>query len=155
MRESTSTRGPLPRATGVVNSLSAGFGVVNEQPWIILIPVLLDLFFLFGPRVSIAPIISQVVTRPFFIRAFGADATAPAISFAEEANLLGLLSPAGVTLPTIVPVLRIARGSFMFLDSPGGAILLALAAYAWLPPTSPTPKTCWVSCALDWNWSIP
>jgi hypothetical protein len=78
--------------------------------------------------VSIAPLVSQVVTRPSFIRAFGADGTAPAITFAEEANLLGLLSPAGATLPTIVPVLRIARGSFMFLDSAGGAILLGLAA---------------------------
>jgi hypothetical protein len=106
--------------------------VVNEQPWIIAIPVLLDMFFLFGPRVSIAPIVSQLVTKPSFIRAFGADATAPAITFAEEANLLGLLSPAGVTLPTIVPAInqvsKIARGSFMFLDSAGGAVLLALAA---------------------------
>jgi hypothetical protein len=118
----------LPRATGVVDSLSAGFGVVNEQPWIILIPVLLDLFFLFGPRVSIAPIVSQIVTQPSFTRAFGADATAPAITFAEEANLLGLLSPAGVSLPTIVPALKLARGSFMFLDSAGGAVLLGFAA---------------------------
>lgn len=101
--------------------------MVNEQPWIIVIPVLLDLFFLFGPRISIAPLVSQMVTRPSFIRAFGADATAPAITFAEEANLLGLLSPGGATLPTIVPVLRVARGSFMFLDSAGGAILLGLA----------------------------
>jgi len=115
-----------------VDSLSAGFGVVNEQPWIILIPVLLDLFFLFGPRVSIAPIVSQIVTQPSFTRAFGADATAPAITFAEEANLLGLLSPAGVSLPTIVPAMnqasKIARGSFMFLDSAGGAVLLGIAA---------------------------
>jgi hypothetical protein len=106
--------------------------VVNEQPWIITIPILLDLFFLFGPRVSVAPIISQLVTRPSFARALGADATAQAITFAEEANLLGLLSPAGMTLPTIVPALnqalKIARGSFMFLDSTGGAVLLALAA---------------------------
>jgi hypothetical protein len=106
--------------------------VVNEQPWIIVIPILLDLFFLFGPRVSIAPLVSQIVTRPAFIRAFGADATGPAITFAEEANLLGLLSPASVTLPTIVPILqqplKIARGSYMFLDSAAGAILLGLVA---------------------------
>ncbi len=90
MRESTSARGPLPRAAGVVDSLSAGFGVVNEQPWIILFPVLLDLFFLFGPRVSIAPLVSQFATQPAFVRAFGAEAAAPTIAFAEEANLLGL-----------------------------------------------------------------
>jgi hypothetical protein len=128
VRESTSARGPLPRATGIIDSLSAGFGVVNEQPWIILLPVVLDLFFLFGPRVSIAPVVGQIVTKPQYIQAFGADATAPVIAFAEEANLLGLLSPAGLTLPTIVPVLGIARGSYTMLDSAGAAVLLALAA---------------------------
>lgn len=128
MRESTSTRTPAPRAPGVVDSLSAGFGVVNEQPWIILIPIVLDLFFLFGPRISVAPIVGQMVTRPDFVRAFGADATAPTITFAEEANLLGLLSLGGVTLPTIVPVMRVARGTFMFLDSAGAAVMLGLGA---------------------------
>jgi len=126
VRESTSARGPLPRATGIVDSLSAGFGVVNEQPWIVLLPVVLDLFFLFGPRVSIAPVVSQIVTMPQFTQAFGADATAPAIAFAEEANLLGLLSPAGLSLPTIVPVLGVARGSYTMLDSAGTVVLLAL-----------------------------
>ena len=105
MRESTSTRGPLPRATGVVDSLSAGFGVVNGQPWIILIPILLDMFFLYGPRVSIAPLVSQFVTTPSFIRSFGPESPAVFIAFADEANLLGLLSPGGITLPTIVPAL--------------------------------------------------
>jgi len=128
VRESTSARGPLPRATGIVDSLSAGFGVVNEQPWVIMLPVVLDLFFLFGPRVSIAPVVSQIVTKPQFVQAFGAEATAPAIAFAEEANLLGLLSPAGLTLPTIVPLLGIARGSYTMLDSAGAVVLLALAS---------------------------
>ena len=128
MRESTSTRTPAPRAAGVVDSLSAGFGVVNEQPWIILIPIVLDLFFLFGPRISVAPIVGEMVTRPDFVRAFGADVTAPTITFAEEANLLGLLSLGGVTLPTIVPVMRVARGTFMFLESAGAAVMLGLGA---------------------------
>lgn len=102
--------------------------MVNEQPWIVLLPVVLDLFFLFGPRVSIAPVVSQIVTMPQFTQAFGADATAPAIAFAEEANLLGLLSPAGLTLPTIVPLLGLARGSFTMVDSAGSVILLAIGA---------------------------
>jgi hypothetical protein len=102
--------------------------VVNEQPWIVLLPVVLDLFFLFGPRVSIAPVVSQIVTMPQFTQAFGADATAPTIAFAEEANLLGLLSPAGLTLPTIVPLLGLARGSFTMVDTAGNVILLAIGA---------------------------
>lgn len=102
--------------------------MVNEQPWIVLLPVVLDLFFLFGPRVSIAPVVSQIVTMPQVSQAFGAEATAQTIAFAEEANLLGLLSPAGLTMPTIVPLLGIARGSFTMLDSAGSVVLLALGA---------------------------
>ena len=128
MRESTSARGPLPRAAGIVDSLTAGFGVVNEQPWIVLFPISLDLFFLFGPRVSIAPVVSQIVTQPTFSQAFGAEATAQSIALAEEVNLLGLLSPGGMSLPTIVPLLGVARGTFTLLDSPGIAALLAVAA---------------------------
>ena len=128
MRESTSTRGPLPRATGVVDSLSAGFGVVNGQPWVILIPILLDMFYLFGPRISIAPLVSQFVTSPSFTRSFGAESPAGAIAFAEEANLLGLLSPGGLTLPTIVPSLGLARGTFSMVDTLGMAVLIGFGA---------------------------
>jgi hypothetical protein len=102
--------------------------VVNEQPWIVVLPVVLDLFFLFGPRVSIAPVVSQIVTMPQFTQAFGAEATAQTIAFAEEANLLGLLSPAGLTMPTVVPLLGVARGTFTMLDSAGSVVLLALGA---------------------------
>jgi hypothetical protein len=111
-----------------MDSLTAGFGVVNEQPWIVLFPVSLDLFFLFGPRVSIAPVISQFVTRQGFTQAFGAEATAQSIALSEEINVLGLLSPGGMSLPTIVPLMGVARGSFTLLDSPGIAALLAVAA---------------------------
>jgi hypothetical protein len=115
-----------------VDSLSAGFGVVNEQPWIVLIPILLDLFFLFGPRVSIAPILGPIVTAPQFSQAMGAEGTAAMLALAEEANLLGLLSPGGATLPTIVPGLasRVggARGAFIMLDSMGIAIALGVGA---------------------------
>ena len=102
--------------------------MVNEQPWIVLFPVVLDLFFLFGPRVSIAPLVSQIVTRPQFSQALGAEATAQSIAFAEDVNLLGLLSPGGMSLPTIVPLLGIARGSFTMLDSPGIVVGLAIGS---------------------------
>jgi len=115
----------LPRATGVIDSLSAGFGVVNEQPWIVMFPVALDLFFLFGPRVSIAPLVSQVVTMPRFAEALGAAGPSPVIAFAEEANLLGLLSPPGLAMPTVVPLLGIARGSLTMLDSLGAVLLVS------------------------------
>ena len=43
----------------VINALSEGFELVLKQPWILLIPILLDLFLWLGPKVSLEPLISQ------------------------------------------------------------------------------------------------
>lgn len=123
----------MPRAAGVVDSLSAGFGVVNEQPWIVLIPVLFDLFFLFGPRVSVAPIVGSIVTGPAFERSFGASGSTEAaraqfLSAAEDFNLLTLLSPGGVSVPSVVPLLGIARGTLTLVDAADVALGLGMAA---------------------------
>jgi hypothetical protein len=133
VRESTSARGPLPRATGIIDALSAGFGVVNQRPWIVLIPVLLDLFFVFGPRVSIAPLVSRLVATPAFDQSFGAGvspdaARAEVISVAEDLNLLALLSPGGVSVPSVVPLLDVARGPVFYLDSGGAVLGIAVVA---------------------------
>jgi hypothetical protein len=50
-------------ATGVVETLSSGYATVNRHPWIVAIPVLLDLFLWLGPRLSIAPLIQQLFER--------------------------------------------------------------------------------------------
>ncbi len=104
---------------GVIDSLSAGFGVVNQRPWIVLLPVLLDLFFLFGPRVSVAPIVGRVMTLPGVERAMTArgDETFEQVrrqilGAADEFNLLTLLAPGAVSIPSVVPLLRPGTGSF-------------------------------------------
>jgi hypothetical protein len=43
----------------VIDTLSTAFHRVSRRPWLITIPVLLDLFFWFGPRLSIAPLVDQ------------------------------------------------------------------------------------------------
>jgi hypothetical protein len=133
VRESTSARGPLPRATGIIDTLSAGFGVVNQRPWIVLLPVLLDLFFVFGPRVSVAPLVSRLVALPAFERSFAAGmspdaARAEVIAVAEDLNLLALLSPGGVSIPSVVPLLGVARGPIVYVDSGGAVLAIGLGA---------------------------
>jgi hypothetical protein len=121
VRDSPSARGSLPRATGIVETLSAGFGVVNQQPWIVLIPVLLDLFFLFGPRVSAAPLAAWLVSLPVFERSLGSGvspdaARAEVLAFADDVNVLSLLSSGGVSIPSVVPLIGLARGSLIVLS---------------------------------------
>jgi hypothetical protein len=133
VRESTSARGPLPRATGIIDTLSAGFGVVNQRPWIVLIPVLMDLFFVFGPRISIVPLVSRLVSMPAFERSLGGGmapetARAEVIAIAEDLNLLALLSPGGVSVPSVVPLLGLSRGAITYIDSGGAAFGIGLGA---------------------------
>jgi hypothetical protein len=44
---------------GVLDTLSAGFGLINRRLWLIALPVILDLFLWFGPHLSIAPVLQS------------------------------------------------------------------------------------------------
>jgi hypothetical protein len=48
--------------TGVIETLSSGYAAVNHQPWVLLLPILLNLFLWLGPHVSYSPLVGPVVT---------------------------------------------------------------------------------------------
>jgi hypothetical protein len=48
---------------GIIDSLSTGFSAVAQKPVLLLIPLLLDLFLWLGPRLSINPIVPNLVSR--------------------------------------------------------------------------------------------
>jgi hypothetical protein len=48
---------------GVIETLSAGYAAVNRQLWVLLLPILLDVFLWFGPRVSYSPLVGPLVTQ--------------------------------------------------------------------------------------------
>ena len=57
-------------ALGVIEALSAGFDAVLRHPWLLLIPVLLDVFLWVGPRLhapqlyqSFAPTLRQMTAQ--------------------------------------------------------------------------------------------
>ena len=47
---------------GVIASVAGGFDAVVQGWWILLFPVLLDLFLWFGPRISVMPVIENAVS---------------------------------------------------------------------------------------------
>ena len=57
--------GALPPPPGVIRSLRAGFDAVSTHVWLILLPLLLDLFLWLGPRFSVDRLLN-----PFFGLAF-------------------------------------------------------------------------------------
>ncbi|HEX6032865.1 MAG TPA: hypothetical protein VFY83_00475, partial [Anaerolineales bacterium] len=55
----------LPPPPGVMGSLRDGFYTVSSHVWLILLPLLLDLFLWLGPRLSVGELL-----KPFFLMAF-------------------------------------------------------------------------------------
>ena len=51
-----------PPALGIIDSLSAGFESINRIIWVLLFPLLLDLFLWAGPQLSVAPIIQRALS---------------------------------------------------------------------------------------------
>ena len=49
--------------TGVIETLSAGYAAVNRQPWVLVLPILLNLFLWLGPHVSYSPLVGPAVTH--------------------------------------------------------------------------------------------
>lgn len=49
------------KSPGVIETLSAGFDLVNRMVWIALLPMVLDIFLWRGPRLSIAPVAREVL----------------------------------------------------------------------------------------------
>lgn len=135
MSEAAAARGGEPRLTGVVDTLSAGYGVINRRPWIILIPVLLDLLLWFGPRVSVAPLLGPILSQSGIRRGLGPDeaqafdsARQAILAAADDANLLALVSPGWISVPVIVPLLARGGGTFSFVTSWTNAIVVSLGA---------------------------
>ena len=47
---------------GIVDTLSAGFTIVNKRLWLIIIPVLLDLTLWIGPQISASPLVDRTIS---------------------------------------------------------------------------------------------
>jgi len=45
----------------LIDTLSAGFRLVGRRTWLVLLPVLIDLWLLFGPRFSIQPVVNDML----------------------------------------------------------------------------------------------
>ncbi len=95
---------------GVIDSLSAGLNLITERPWVVAIPVLLDLWYWQGPRLSIAPIFEQI--GQFLARS--APATMPPglvdmsvmqnmlDTLGQQSNLFSLLSASFLGVPSLM-----------------------------------------------------
>jgi hypothetical protein len=106
--------------TGVIETLSAGYSAVNHHLWVLLLPILLDVFLWFGPHVSYSPLVGPVVTHasewtrqvalgprrapsnPDLLNSLKLDETRQwLIDRADEVNGLSLLAWGPIALPSV------------------------------------------------------
>lgn len=101
---------------GVIDSLTSGFDHVNRIPWIIAIPVLLDVFLWLGPRLSAAPALHQLIQGlgNFYANVATQTGDASTVEQARQAlatadqaasgfNVLTLLTVSIAGVPSILP----------------------------------------------------
>jgi hypothetical protein len=137
---------PIP---GVIDTLSAGFQLVNRAPGLLLIPVLLDLLLWLGPKLSIAGLAERALSRALpTVEQLGQGAGPGAseqlsqlntqVSLIREGvqafNLLSLLAFSGLTIRTAVPPDRSGAAGVIEITTvsilAGLAVVLALVGIA-------------------------
>lgn len=94
MREQESTR-PLP---GVFATISAGLDLTAHHLWLLLIPLVLDLFFWLGPRLRFETLIAGLLDM-LPAEAEGLDQITQLASIASQTNLFTTLSVQLIGVP--------------------------------------------------------
>jgi hypothetical protein len=88
----------------VFRAIIGGFDLTAKHLWLLIVPVLLDLFFWLGPRLHFQTLIEQLVAslpqEPELL-----DLAAPLLEAAPRANLFTVLSVPFVGVPTLMATL--------------------------------------------------
>ena len=128
VREPTIARDTERRA-GVIDTLSAGYATVNRHPWILTVPVLLDLFFWLGPHLSMRPLVERYFGANLVPTGLSADvlqayeqARETVIRAGDSFNLFTLLV---AHFPGIPSLMAARDGAGPSLDVADSGILLA------------------------------
>lgn len=132
MKEPGIARDKERGATGVIDTLSAGYATVNRHPWILAVPVLVDLFFWLGPHLSLAPLVQRTAGRlaaPIGLSAEMLEAYQEyregLVQAGETFNLFSLLTTHFPGIPSLMAA-RESLGPTMAVEDPGTVLLLFL-----------------------------
>lgn len=135
----------MARPAGIIDTLSAGYSLVNRRLWLLAIPVGLDLFLWQGPRLT-----ASTIVRGWFAPLLAESSTLPAdasqvserLREAMEAlsgfNLVGLLAFGLVGIPSYLavragqgPATELLDGATVALMAAALLVLGALIAAAY------------------------
>jgi hypothetical protein len=130
------------RPNGVVETLSAGYVAINRQLWILLVPILVDVFLWLGPHVSYSPLLDPALARGTewvqqvgdgprgldpqpTLRSDVGDLRQALMSLSTETNALALLARGPLALPSVaVAIGGIGALWFIYSWTQGVALLV-------------------------------
>ncbi|MGC9358865.1 MAG: hypothetical protein ACP5G7_00620 [Anaerolineae bacterium] len=126
----------------IIDTLTAGFDTVRRNPWLLLLPILLDVFLWLGPKLSIAPIVEETIVAFEEMQQTlnidpGLDAALSAMpefdpTFLREtagrANLLAGLVWGVLGVPSVAATRLIAPTDHWIIELSGGCAALGLLA---------------------------
>ncbi len=125
------------RPTGLIDTLQAGFNVVNHNAWLLIIPLALDFFLLWGPQPSLGPSFGRLAGELASPQLPASAAFAPGseearrglvemVERASQVNLLSLLALPAMGVPSFRASVA-GEGTRIPLDSMTsvGAVVLA------------------------------
>lgn len=103
---------------GIIDTISLGYGLVTRRPWLIALPVLLDLFFWLGPRLSMQPTVDAVTGLLAAqggenagmieaLRRMGTQSDLFMLLAVQVPSLIRWLDPATSALPAMRPVVTL------------------------------------------------
>ncbi len=126
----------------IIDTITAGFDTVRKNPWLLLLPILLDLLLWLGPKLSIAPIVDESVVALQEMRALMADqreleAALSALpdldpsmlqDTAGRLNLLGLLAWNVLGVPSVAAARLIEPSDALVIEISNSCAALGLMA---------------------------
>lgn len=130
-----------------IDTLTSGFSLISKKPYLFIIPIILDLVLLFGPKVSMQPTVNQVYDLMIdnlqeTSDLLGIDDTALVVAEYDalatawsEFNILALIPVSNIVIPSVSALVPIDLASDNILYLPTniqslgaviGALLLGL-----------------------------
>src|SRR5215510_2003284 len=79
-----------PQTTSLIDTLSEGYAAINRRPWLVLLPLLLNLYIWFGTQLSFAPLLTDL-SALMRLRASPAQQNAGAAEWADQMRAIGAL----------------------------------------------------------------
>lgn len=125
---------------GVIDAVSAGFSIVSRNPWLMGLPILLDVGLWLGPRLSVRGLLAPLLTAMAAMAAASPEyQTASEMSrqlleqMADRLNLLSLLANGLLGFPSLIsgqgpdiPVPVAGAGRTVDVESVAGALGIAV-----------------------------